>query len=111
VSDPTVIISISSAIISALTLAAFQDIQKHTVARINNQEFGWRNKYNIHLMSGVSQKQIYNECGVLEELIKKGVIEKRHSQSRWGKQKHQYRLSFFAFFKSLDSFESNLRPK
>jgi len=87
------IANVDSAIIAALILAAFQDIQHHNVATVNTQEVGWRNKYNIHLLSGVSQKQIYKECGALEKLIEKGVLEKRPSKSRWGSQKHQYRFS------------------
>ncbi|MGY5859741.1 MAG: hypothetical protein RTU63_10250 [Candidatus Thorarchaeota archaeon] len=82
------------AIIKALIIAVFQDIQKQAIQSVNEQEIGWRNKYNIHLMSGVSQKQIYKEYGILDRLIERGSIEKRPSQSRWGKQKHQYRLSF-----------------
>lgn len=82
------------AIIKALLIAVIQDLQKQVIQRVNKQELGWRNKYNIHLMSGVSQKQIYRECGFLDKLIEYGIIEKRPSQSRWGKQKHQYRLCF-----------------
>jgi len=82
------------AIVKALMIAVFQDLQKNVIQRINQQEIGWRNKYNIHLKSGISQKQIYRECGILDRLVKQGIIEKRPSQSRWGKQKHQYRLSF-----------------
>ena len=82
------------AIIKALIIAVFQDLQKQVIQRVNKQEIGWRNKYNIHLMSGVSQKRIYKEYGILDRLVEWGIIEKRPSQSRWGKQKHQYRLSF-----------------
>jgi hypothetical protein len=82
------------AIIKALIIAVFQDLQKQVIQRVNKQELGWRNKHNIHLMSRVSQKQIYRECGFLDKLVEHGIIEKRPSQSRWGKQKHQYRLSF-----------------
>jgi len=103
--------SIHGAIVISLILAVFQDIQTHKVARIDKQELGWRNKYNIHLMSGVSQKKIYKECGILEELIEQGVVERRLSLSRWGQQKHQYRLSFSALFESPDSLQVDFRPK
>jgi len=93
-SGPTSTIHICRAIITSLILAVFQDIQKHPFATVNTQELGWRNKYNIHLLSGISQKQIYKECGILEKLITEGILEKRPSQSKWGRQKHQYRLSF-----------------
>ncbi|MHA1929383.1 MAG: hypothetical protein ACTSV2_12480 [Candidatus Thorarchaeota archaeon] len=84
---------ICHAILTTLILAVSQDLQKHASSGINKEELGWRNKYNIHLMSGVSQKQIYKEWGVLERLIEAGVIEKRPSQSNWGKQKHHYRIN------------------
>ncbi len=95
---------ICNAIITTLILAVLQDLQKHAAAGINKEELGWRNKYNIHLMSGVSQKQIYKEWGVLERLIEVGVIEKRPSQSNWGKQKHHYRID-------IDSIGLSLRPQ
>ncbi len=95
---------ICNAIIAALILAVFQDLQKQAAVGINKKELGWRNKYNIHLMSGVSQKQIYKEWGVLERLIEVGVIEKRPSQSNWGKQKHHYRID-------IDSIGLSLRPQ
>ncbi len=94
---------ICNAIITTLILAVFQDLQKHAAAGINKEELGWRNKYNIHLMSGVSQKQIYKEWGVLERLIEAGIIEKRPSQSNWGKQKHRYRLDIESFLQRIDT--------
>ncbi|MCK4566790.1 MAG: hypothetical protein KAU48_05715 [Candidatus Thorarchaeota archaeon] len=97
------------AIITALILAVFQDLQKQDTSGINKEDLGWRNKYHIHLMSGVSQKQIYKECGVLEKLIEVGIIEKRPSRSRWGKQRHQYRLDFSSFFRRIDGL--SLRPQ
>jgi len=81
-------------IIFSLIVAMFRDLKKWTSERIDKGELGWRNKYNIHKLSGVSQKQIYKEYGIIEHLMDKGVIEQRPSQSRWGKQKHQYRLNF-----------------
>lgn len=87
------------AILESLIIAVFQDLQKQTI-RVDRQELGWRNKYNIHLISGVSQKQIYKECGVLEDLIEQGIIEMRPSPSKWGKQKHHYRLCLSKWLQS-----------
>ena len=84
----------SQTVIFSLIVAMFRDLKKWKGESIGKGELGWRNKYNIHKLSGVSQKQIYKEYGIIEQLIEKGVIEKRPSQSRWGKQKHQYRLNF-----------------
>ncbi|MBA7574927.1 hypothetical protein ES708_16743 [subsurface metagenome] len=95
---------ICHAILTTLVLAVFQDLQKHASSGINKEELGWRNKYNIHLMSGVSQKQIYKEWGVLERLIEAGIIEKRPSQSNWGKQKYHYRID-------IDSIGLSMRPQ
>lgn len=84
---------IGHAIVLALTLALFRDMQKQTGQIIDDDELGWRNKYNIHRLSGVSQKHIYKECGIIELLIKMKVIDRRPAPSRWGQQKHQYRLN------------------
>ncbi len=81
-------------IIFSLIVAMFRDLKKLKSDRIDKGELGWRNKYNIHRLSGVSQKQIYKEYGIIEQLVENEVIEQRPSQSRWGKQKHQYRLNF-----------------
>ncbi|TFG31374.1 hypothetical protein EU528_06365 [Candidatus Thorarchaeota archaeon] len=105
------IVNIGSAIIAALILAVFQDIQHHNFTTVNTQELGWRNKYNIHLLSGVSQKQIYKECGVLEKLIEKGVLEKRPSKSRWGRQKHQYRYSFSYLHQQFNREPQSIRSQ
>jgi len=102
---------ICSAIITTLVLAVFQDLQKQAAVGINKEELGWRNKYNIHLMSGVSQKRIYKEYGVLERLIEAGIIEKRPSQSNWGKQRHHYRLNFESFLHRIDYIGLGLRPQ
>ncbi|MHA1137697.1 MAG: hypothetical protein ACTSSE_14545 [Candidatus Thorarchaeota archaeon] len=99
------------AIITSLIIAVFQDLQRRTVQRINREDLGWRNKYNIHLLSGVSQKQIYKECGIIEKLIEQRIIEKRPSQSRWGKQKHQYRLSFSQILQTRDIFYLSMRSE
>ena len=95
-------IKMSESIVFALIVAIFRDLKKWTNERIDKGEIGWRNKYNIHRMSGVSQKQIYKEYGIIEQLIENGIIEKRPSQSRWGKQKHQYRLNF-NYIENIDS--------
>lgn len=102
---------ICRAIITSLIIAVFQDLQRRTVQRINREGLGWRNKYNIHLLSGVSQKQIYKEYGIMEKLIEQRIIEKRPSQSRWGKQKHQYRLSFSQILQSRDIFDLDFRSE
>ena len=104
-------VGICSAIITSLIAAVFQDLQGLTRQSINMQDLGWRNKYNIHLLSGVSQKQIYKECGIMEELIEQRIIEIRPAQSRWGKQKYQYRLSFSQILQSIDNIELDLRPE
>jgi len=109
--DPSEILDVGSAIVAALILAAFQDIQHHNVATVNTQKVGWRNKYDIHLLSGVSQKQIYKECGVLEKLIEKGVLEKRPSKSRWGRQKHQYRFSFSYLHKRFNPVPQSIKSQ
>ena len=82
---------ICRAIIAGLVTAVVQDLQ-NMIKEIDANELGWRNKYNIHLLSGVSQKKIYQECGVIENLVNQGIIERRPSPSKWGKQKHQYRI-------------------
>ncbi len=92
-------------IIVSLILAIFQDLRQQQSANIDIDKLGWRNKYNIHLMSGVSQKTIYNEYGILEKLMVDGIVERRSSQSRWGQQKYQYRLVLDSI---LSSFEANV---
>lgn len=77
-------------ILTALLLALLQDMQKVDTCRVD--DLGWRNKYNIHLLSQVSQKRIYREFGVIERLVEDGIIKQRPSRTRWGKQKFQYRL-------------------
>ena len=85
---------IGYSIVLALTIALLQDLQKRPRKIINDEELGWRNKYNIHRLSGVSQKLIYKEYGIIEQLVEMKVIDKRPASSRWGQQKNHYRLNF-----------------
>lgn len=61
------------------------------------KELGWRNKYNIHLLSKdengkkLSHRQIYGTT-IIEDLCDNDFVEKRPSRSRWGDQKFEYRL-------------------
>lgn len=84
-------IPLSGAIIAALIRAITQDLQKQDASQFDD-DVGWRNKYNIHLLSGVPQKEIYSEEGVLAKLVDAEIVQERPSRSRWGKQRHQYRL-------------------
>jgi len=80
------------AIVTALILAIRQDIEKIDSIQFA-EDVGWRNGYNIHLLSGVPQKEVYNENGVLAKLVEAEIVQKRSSQSRWGKQRYHFRLS------------------
>ena len=85
---------IGRAIISALIRAFKQDVSMQTTSKkLCLSDIGWRNKYNIHLLSGVSQKVIYKDWGIIEKLSANEAIEKRRSPSNWGQQKHQYRIN------------------
>jgi len=85
---------IGRAIISALIRAFKQDTSMQTTSKkLCLSDIGWRNKYNIHLLSGVSQKVIYKDWGIIEKLSANESIEKRLSPSNWGQQKHQYRIN------------------
>lgn len=82
------------AITSSLIIAMLKDLQK---AKDNSQvifhELGWRNKYNIHLLSGLSQKVIYREVGIIDTLVNLDVIKMKDAPTRWGRQKYHYRIS------------------
>lgn len=60
-------------------------------------ELGWRNKYNIFLLSkdsndeGVSQRQIYG-TSIIDDLCDNDFLEKRPTKSRWGNQRAEFRL-------------------
>ena len=91
--DENIRTRIVHAIVSAMAVALFRDLQKQLGQRIDDENLGWRNKYNIHRLSGVSQKHIYKECGIIEQLIEMKIMDRRPAPSRWGQQKHQYRLN------------------
>ncbi|MDF1539416.1 MAG: hypothetical protein P1Q69_11000, partial [Candidatus Thorarchaeota archaeon] len=59
-------------------------------------DVGWRNKYQIHLLSGVSQKRIYNANGPIQRLLVMQYIESRRASSSWGRQKFHYRINIDA---------------
>ncbi|MBS3795777.1 MAG: hypothetical protein KGY80_12805 [Candidatus Thorarchaeota archaeon] len=75
-------------ILYALALAYAYDVDKNK----RLAESGWRNKYNIHKLSGLPQKTIYSRTGPLHSLLGKKLLEKRESPSRWGGQQFQYRF-------------------
>ncbi|MBD3157853.1 MAG: hypothetical protein GF309_03600 [Candidatus Lokiarchaeota archaeon] len=75
-------------ILYALALAYAYDVDNNKKLA----ESGWRNKYKIHKLSGLPQKTIYSRTGPLISLLKKKLIQKRESPSRWGGQQFQYRF-------------------
>ncbi|MHA1930685.1 MAG: hypothetical protein ACTSV2_19105 [Candidatus Thorarchaeota archaeon] len=58
-----------------------------------NSSKGWRNKHRIASESGVTQKRVYNRGGIIDRLIALELVEKRDSDTAWGKQKYLYRLN------------------
>ncbi len=85
----------------SLILALLKDMQARTPSRKKLfQELGWRNKYNIHLLSGISQKIIYHEYGIIERLVDLGIIKRKKAPTKWGMQKYHYRIAD-AFVKDL----------
>ncbi len=81
-------------IVACLILAMLEDLQKRIPsADILFRELGWRNKHNIHISTGLSQKVIYRESGIIEHLVDLGVLEMKDAPSHWGQQKKHYRIS------------------
>ena len=84
----------AKAVTIAMIRALIQDYYKQKSSNtLKLEEMGWRNRYNIHLLSGLSQRTIYKERGVIEMLVESDFLERRPSPSHWGRQKYQYRLS------------------
>jgi hypothetical protein len=81
-------------IVACLILALLVDLQRRIPSTdIFLQDLGWRNKYNIHMSTGLSQKVIYRECGIIDKLVDLGILEMRAAPSHWGQQKSHYRIS------------------
>ncbi|MHA1909624.1 MAG: hypothetical protein ACW98Y_20155 [Candidatus Thorarchaeota archaeon] len=84
----------ATAVTRSLILSLLEDLQnKIHSTEIMFQNLGWRNKYNIHRSSHLSQKVIYQEYGIIERLVDLDVIEMKESPTRWGKQKYHYRIN------------------
>ncbi len=83
-----------TAIIESMMAAIRQDISDGSRFKCNSiEDIGWRNKYNIHLLSGVSQKRLYREGGIIDRMVEAQILQMRKSPSHWGKQTHQYRIN------------------
>ena len=85
----------SQLVTAALIRALIQDYYKHKKSQsVSLENLGWRNKHKIYLLSEdmLSQRTVYNKCGVIELLVRSDFIEKREAISNWGKQVFQYRL-------------------
>ena len=81
-------------ITTSLIIAMLEDLRRRTGEPvIPFHDLGWRNKYNIHLLSGLSQKIIYRENGIIEKLVNRNLIVMKESSSNWGQQKFLYRIS------------------
>lgn len=54
---------------------------------------GWRNKHQITELSTLSTRKIYDKKGIIERLVKLGLLEVREAPTDWGRQSHQYRAN------------------
>ena len=84
----------AASVVGCLILALLEDLQRRIPSRdILFEELGWRNKYNIHISTGLSQKVIYRESGIIENLVTLGILEMKDAPSHWGQQKSHYRIT------------------
>lgn len=88
-SNPTFLEKYENEVWKSLLQAYFDDLEHNNKLE---DGFGWRNRYQIHVLSGVPQKKIYSVLGPVDRLLSVQVIERRQSPSKWGKQKFQYRI-------------------
>lgn len=56
-------------------------------------EYGWRNKYQIHMGAKVSKRQIYSQNGVMYSLLKNTLISENYTSCNWGGQRFKYRIN------------------
>lgn len=54
---------------------------------------GWRNKNQIMERAKVPKKALYGRNNVIKRFLTLGIIKRRASRSKWGRQKYQYSLN------------------
>lgn len=97
----------AKAVTAAMIRALIQDYYRQKSSKtMKPEDLGWRNRYNIHLLSGLSQRTIYQEWGVIEMLVESDFLERRPSLSHWGRQKYRYRLNLDFLPKSTSLLKS-----
>ncbi|MBD3408095.1 MAG: hypothetical protein GF411_18385 [Candidatus Lokiarchaeota archaeon] len=54
---------------------------------------GWRNKNQLMELANVPKKALYGRNNVIKRFLTLGIVKRRTSTSKWGRQKYQYSLN------------------